>query len=347
MTKPLNRFGLTLAAALLALAGTAAAETPSLPGYTAGAETVRVDVKDGQIDEMSGVVFTQIKKLRSVEQLRMTLLVPRTKTAKPAVIYFPGGGFSSADHEKFIEMRYALARAGFVVAAAQYRPVPTKFPGLVEDGKAAVRYLRAHAAEYGIDPERIGVLGDSAGGYLAEMLATTNGEKGWDKGDWTDVSSDVQAAVSLYGLSDLRNIGEGFSDETNRIHASSNVTEALLLYGPAFAEYPGGTIPSDEKKALFASAIGHVDGSEPPLLLMHGSADRLVSPWQSAHLYEAMKAKNVAGLEYVLVEGAGHGDLTWYQPPVIDRVTAYFVKHLGDPKAAKAVNGKKDAGGNL
>ena len=60
-----------------------------------------------------------------------------------------------------------------------------------------------------------------------------------------------------------------------------------------------------------------------------------------------MKAKNVAGLEYVLVEGAGHGDLTWYQPPVIDRVTAYFVKHLGDPKAAKAVNGKKDTGGNL
>ena len=67
-------------------------------------------------------------------------------------------------------MRHALARAGFVVAAAEYRTVPVKFPALVEDGKAAVRYLRAHADEYGIDPERIGVIGDSAGGYLVQML---------------------------------------------------------------------------------------------------------------------------------------------------------------------------------
>ena len=244
-------------------------------------------------------------------------------------------------------MRYALARAGFVVAAAQYRPVPTRFPGLVEDGKAAVWFLRSHAMELGIDPNKIGVLGDSAGGYLAEMLGTTNGETGWDKGDWQEVNSDVQAVVSLYGLSDLRSVGEGFSDATNAIHAANNVTEVLLLHGPAFAEYPGGTIHTDEAKTLFASAVGHVDGSEPPMLLMHGSADKLVSPWQSAHLFEALQAKNVKGCEYVLVEGAGHGDLPWYQAPVIDRVVAYFVTHLGDPAKAPKLATPTEKGGNL
>lgn len=71
----------------------------------------------------------------------------------------------------------ALAAAGFVVAAAEYRTVPDTFPAPVIDGKAAVRYLREHAAEYGIDPSRIGVLGDSAGGYMAQMLALTNGDQ--------------------------------------------------------------------------------------------------------------------------------------------------------------------------
>lgn len=296
----------TMLSALLAVPAVEAADKPF--GYTEGADIITVPVSDGRIDTISGVIFHQAKSLRAIDQLCMTVMVPRTTAPKPAVIYFPGGGFTSADHEKFIEMRYALARAGFVVAAAEYRPVPTKFPGLIEDGKAAVRFLRAHAKEWGVDPNKIGVLGDSAGGYLVEMLGTTNGEKGWDKGDWTDVSSDVQAVVSLYGLSDLLNIGEGLGEAQEKVHASPAVTEALLVNGPAFRDFPGASIHSDKKKALNASAIGHVDGTEPPFLLLHGSNDRLVSPMQSAHLFEALKAKKVDA-QYVLVEGAQHGDL--------------------------------------
>lgn len=331
-----------LAAALVAPAWSSEGASTAHPfGWTEGATTITVPVTDGRIDTISGVIYRQVKSLRAMEQLRMTVMVPRNEAAKPAIIYFPGGGFTSADHEKFLEMRYALARAGFVVAAAEYRPVPTKFPGLVEDGKAAVRYLRAHAKEWGIDPNKIGVLGDSAGGYLVEMLGTTNGEKGWDTGDWTDVSSDVQAVVSIFGLSDLRSIGEGLGEAQAKVHASPAVTEALLVNGPAFRDYPGASILADEKKALNASAMGHVDGTEPPFLLMHGSADKLVSPLQSAHLYEALKAKKVDA-QYVLVEGAQHGDLPWYQPAVIERVVDFFKAKLGTP--AKGAEGK---GGNL
>ena len=319
------------AACALFAAGTIfAADRADLMGYVPGAEVMKVDVTDGRIDTISGIIYSQIKSQRSIRQLRMTVMTPRTKARKPAVVYFPGGGFTSADHEKFIEMRHALARAGFVVAAAEYRTVPVKFPALVEDGKAAVRYLRAHADEYGIDPERIGVIGDSAGGYLVQMLGATNGEKAFDKGDFTNVSSDVQAVCTIYGISDLTSIGEGLDPAQAKVHASPAVTEALLVHGPAFGKSPGGSILSDREKAMNASSLGHIDGSEPPFLIMHGSGDRLVSPMQSALLALAL-LKAGTDVEYVLVEGAGHGDLPWFQKPVIERVVKFFEKRLGSP----------------
>lgn len=273
------------------------------------------------------MIYSQIKGPRAVRQLRMSFLIPRTAAAKPAIVYFPGGGFTSADHEKFIEMRMALAQAGFVVAAAEYRTVPDTFPAPVQDGKAAVRYLREHAAEYGIDPQRIGVLGDSAGGYLAQMLGVTNGEKTFDKGDYLNQSSDVQAVVTLYGLSNLLNIGAGFPENIQDVHRSPASTEALLVNGAAFRDFPGAAIGKDEKKALNASPMGHINGKKPPFLIMHGSADTLVSPVQSAQLFKAIKQGGNPA-EYVLLEGANHGDLPWYQEPLIHRVVAWFTLTL-------------------
>lgn len=256
-----------------------------LPGDAPGAEVISVSNTRGQIDALNDVVYAQVKQTRAVRQLHMSLLVPRTQALKPAIIYFPGGGFSSADYNKFIEMRMALAEAGFVVAAAEYRVIPDTFPAPVVDGKAAVRYLREHASEYGIDPARIGVLGDSAGGWLSQMLGTTNDEKTFDKGDYLNQSSNVQAVVTLYGISNLLNIGEGFPADIQKVHQSPAVTEALLVNGAAFRDFAGAAITADPKKALAASPMGHLNGKKPPFLIMHGSADTLVSPEQSAQLY--------------------------------------------------------------
>lgn len=343
---PLRLFGALFFGAAMVTANLAQADDKtSLPGYAEGAEVVRVEKTQGQIDQISGVIFSQIKQVRAVTQLEMSLLVPRTKDLKPAIVYFPGGGFTSADHEKFIDLRIELAKAGFVVAAAQYRTVPNKYPALVEDGKAAIRYLREHADEYGIDPARIGVLGDSAGGYVSQMMGMTNGEKQFDKGQFLDKSSDVQAAVTMYGISNLLEIGDGFPEAIAKVHQSPAVTEALLVNGTAFADFPGASIDSNPEKALKASPMGHVDGAKPPFLILHGSADTLVSPKQSVQLYEALKKKGDK-VQYVLVEGAGHGDLTWYQPPVINRVVDWFKGTLGGPiKAAASAPGS--ATGNL
>lgn len=312
-----------LAAASL-LVTTATAQ--DLMGQSPEAQVVDVPVVQGRIDAISGVVYSQVfERGRSVRGLKMTLFVPRTKEKKPAVLYFPGGGFTSADHEKFLEMRYALARAGYVVAACEYRAVPNKFPALLEDAKAAVRWMRAHASEFGVDADRIGLLGDSAGGYVVQMAGATNGEKNWDVGDFKEVSSDVQAVVSIYGISDLTTIGEGIGNES--VHASAAVTEALLLNGPAFKNFAGASVNADPQKAKAASPIGHVDGTEPPFLLMHGSGDKVVSPLQSKKMFEALQNKKVEA-EYVLVRGAEHGDLPWYQPGVISRVVNFFDRHL-------------------
>lgn len=312
-----------LAAASL-LVTTATAQ--DLMGQSPEAQVVDVPVVQGRIDAISGVVYSQVfERGRSVRGLKMTLFVPRTKEKKPAVLYFPGGGFTSADHEKFLEMRYALARAGYVVAACEYRAVPNKFPALLEDAKAAVRWMRAHASEFGVDADRIGLLGDSAGGYVVQMAGATNGEKNWDVGDFKEVSSDVQAVVSIYGISDLTTIGEGIGNEN--VHASAAVTEALLLNGPAFKDFAGASVNADPQKAKAASPIGHVDGTEPPFLLMHGSGDKVVSPLQSKKMFEALQNKKVEA-EYVLVRGAEHGDLPWYQPGVISRVVNFFDRYL-------------------
>ena len=153
-------------------------------------------------------------------------------------------------------------------------------------------------------------------------------EKRFDVGDFTEVSSDVQAAVTIYGISNLMNIGEGYSEKIQEIHASPAVTEALLVYGPAFASFPGASILSDPEKAMDASPMGHVKANMPPFLIMHGSADKLVSPVQSEQLYDALIEKGNK-VDYIVVEGAGHGDLYWYQPDLINRVVDWFKANLG------------------
>ena len=290
-------------------------------------ESMKVEVTEHQIDEIGGVIYSQIQSRRSNRAMRMTLLVPRTAEKKPAIIYFPGGGFTTTDCEKFIEMRFALAKAGFVVAAAEYRVVPNKFPAILEDGKSAVRFLKAHADAYGIDASKIGVLGDSAGGYLSQMVAVTGNEKQFDKGDNLHVDSTVQAAATLYGISDLRNIGAGFDEAIQKVHQSPAVTEALLVNGVAFNEYPGASILSDSDKALAASSLGHIKKNLPPFLIMHGTEDKLVSPVQSEQLYEALKQSGNR-VTYVKVEGAAHGDTVWFQKPIIDKVVTWFKDNL-------------------
>ena len=150
-----------------------------LPGWMEDAEVLDIHRKAPMIRTISEVVYSQIIGKREARQLRMTVLIPDTGAAKPAVLFFPGGGWLGAAKDRFAENRWALAEAGFVVATAEYRTIPAGFPAQVVDGKTALRFLRAHAADFEIDTDRIGVMGNSAGGWLAEMVALSTHTREW------------------------------------------------------------------------------------------------------------------------------------------------------------------------
>lgn len=287
---------------------------------------MRVEVTQPRIDLINEVVYAQYFG-NGTRSLRMTIFMPNTKDPKPCVVYFPGGGFTTSDYGKWSRVRMALALQGFVVAAVEYRPLPFAFPSMLIDGKAAIRYLRAHAEQFGIDTNRIGVMGNSAGGYLAQLVTMTANEREFDVGDFLEYSSEVQACCDIFGPYNFETISEGYSKEVQTWHNSPAASEALLVGGITYGTEPAASIPNNAMKALWASPKGHLHANLPPFLIMHGTADKMVSKYQSEHLYKALKQLNVPA-EFYLLEGAGHGDAPWFQQPVIDLIVGWFKKHL-------------------
>lgn len=289
--------------------------------------SIKVEVTKDKIEVISAVTYSQIFDSKQPCELKMTIFIPLTNTPKPTILHYPGGGFTSANYNILLDLRMALAKAGFVVASAEYRTVPHRYPALIEDAKTAIRFLRAHAEEFSIDQERIGVIGDSAGGYVAQMVGATIGERQFDKGENLGYSSCVKTVVSMYGISNLLNIAAGFAPEIQAIHSSPAVTEALLVNGVAFDTNKGGSIQSDPQKALDASPMGHIKDNMPPYLLMHGNKDHLVSEIQSEQMFVALTdAGNKA--EFIVVDGADHADIHWAQSSIFDIIIEWFNKYL-------------------
>ena len=255
-------------------------------------------------------------------ELHMDIIVPRTSEPLPLIVVYPGGGFKTADRHLYLPMRMALANAGYVVACAEYRTIPDTFPALVEDAKAALRYLQANAKAYNINPDLIGVIGLSAGGYVSNMVGATEGDEGFGP------APKVKAVATLYGISDLRNIGEGLGDEVVAIHESCSSSESLLLNGVAFPGNAPKSVVELADKALKASPMGHLDSPKPPFLLMAGTEDNIVSPIQSKQWFEALRAAGHKA-NLVMIDGAGHeNDPCWAQDEVNDILVRWFDYHL-------------------
>ena len=200
-------------------------------------------------------------------------------------------------------------------------------PEPLEDVKAAIRYLKANADRFGIDPARVGIVGGSAGGYLTAMAGTTSGTTTFDKGENLQVTSDVKAAVDLYGLSDLTQVGADFSEEVQAKHRSAGATEALWVNGsPVFGGRDGGIL-ADKQAAEAANPIHYISKTSAPMLMMHGTADTVVSPSQTDLLYQALQKSGIPSERY-LVTGAAHGGKYWVQEPVLKIITDFFDQYL-------------------
>ncbi|ASS93817.1 alpha/beta hydrolase [Peribacillus simplex] len=312
----------------LLMVGILAVATPLTSAADNKAKMLEVSIKEPSVNLVSDVVYSQqpIYGYSNVP-LEMDILQPEGKKPLPAVVFVPGGGFMSANNDKSVQQRMSISEAGYVVASIEYRVTPqSTFPSPLEDVKAAIRYLRANAEKFNIDPENIVVMGSSAGGYLAAFAGTTNGLAEFDKGENLDQSSDVKAVIDLYGLSDLTRVGYGFSEEVQALHKSSSAPEGMWVNGPSVMS-PGGSIFDNLEKAAKANPITYITKDAPPFLIMHGDKDALVSPNQTEILHENLINKGVDSTYYV-VKGAGHGGTHWVQPKVTKILINFLDKHV-------------------
>jgi len=191
---------------------------------------------------------------------------------------------------EFVEHGYALASLDF----RQSTDAP--FPAMVHDIKAAVRFLRANASEYGYDASRIAITGASSGAHLAQVVGVSNGHPDLEgmEGDFLETSSDVQAIISYFGASDLTTI---LSQST---HFGLNVRE------PALELLLGSAPDENEVLAKLASPVYLVNAGDPPLLLLHGDMDPQMPINQSLQMLGAYKAQGL-DVTFETVHGAVHG----------------------------------------
>ncbi len=208
----------------------------------------------------------------------------------PCVIFIHGGGWHAGDKSKAPVI--ALVPRGYVGISINYRlSAEAKFPAAVEDCKCAVRWVRANAEKYGIDPDRLGVWGTSAGGHLALMVGLADEKAGLEgKGGNEGVSSRVQAVCSWFGPAD-------FTKGANEFEGGTGRSPIAFL---------GGTLKEAPDAYKNASPVTWASADDPPVLMIHGDKDSTVPLTQSQWMLEALEKAGAKG-ELVVVKNAGHG----------------------------------------
>jgi len=218
-------------------------------------------------------------------------LNPAIKWRMPLVIFIHGGGWSGRSKTDGLFYADAFLQKDYAYASVDYRLSDTAvFPAQIEDVKAAVRYLRAHAADYHIDPDRIGVMGHSAGGHLASLLGTTNDDPQFNTGDNLNVSSSVQAVCDMSGPVNF-------------------LTPAPAL-APMLAKLLGGPVGEKQDLAKLASPINHISSKNAPFLILHGDSDSGV-PKEESQEFAAALQKAGTPVQLVLLPGQPHNLNLW------------------------------------
>jgi len=246
--------------------------------------------------------------------------------SRPVVIWIHGGGWRGGEREP--NPNPMLARRGFVTASVSYRlSVEAIFPAQIHDVKAAIRFLRASAIRWGIDPDRIGIWGHSAGGHLAALAAVSAGIPGLEgEGGWADESSEVQAAAPMSPPTDFLvdwYRESGMPPHEDGLSAIAELLDGLDLDDPVIRE-----------RAALASPIAMVSARTAPMLVVHGTEDDLVPIGQARKLVEALLE---AGAEASLLElpGIDHSMEAMIGPedgtitPVRKEIVDFFVRMLG------------------
>ncbi|MHC4567984.1 MAG: alpha/beta fold hydrolase, partial [Planctomycetota bacterium] len=272
---------------------------------------------------------------------RLDLAMPEapSETPRPAIVFVHGGGWRSGDkrRENFLRPTLDFAAKGYVCVTVNYRLLnETSIAGCVEDVKCAVRWLRAHADQYGVDPKRIGAYGNSAGAHLVAMLGLCPPSAGLEgDGPWKEHSSMVQAVVAS-------------ATPTSFLVPMNDRVRKQITENSNNRQQRGSTRPADGKSARSRfggmsqelrkkiSPMTYVGGDAPPFLLVHADADRTVGVYQSDNFVKALReagAKDVTYMRYT--DGSGHGVFGAKIAQTGPAREKFFARTLGNPSQAQ------------
>ena len=245
----------------------------------------------------------------------------------PVVFYVHGGGFAIGDkRDGMLAPSLVGLERGYAVVSVNYRmSCEAIFPAAVNDVKAALRWTKAHAADYCLDPRRIVAFGGSAGGHLAAMLGVSAGyplfvEPAFGNTDQTD---DVQAVIDWFGPTDFLAMDGQLAESClwSLNHGSELSPESVYL---------GATITEVPDLVAASNPITYVSGAMAPILIQHGTMDCLVPYQQSVEFARVIEERvGRERFELELLEGAGHGDPRFETPENMKRVFDFIDSHLG------------------
>jgi acetyl esterase/lipase len=257
---------------------------------------------------------------------RLDLYLPEKGGDKPLplLVWIHGGGWLGGS--KGENPGAALtARGEYASASVEYRfSDKAVFPAQIQDCQAAVRFLRANASKYNVDPDHIGVWGASAGGHLVALLGTAGGAGAFPKiGENRDTSDRVQAVIDLFGPADFTTVKAQAAGD-KRAKSIFNFDDTTNPYARLIGARIGGERPEAEKAV---SPVTYVSKDDPPFLIVHGDADTLVPYAQGVELQAALRK---SGVDAVLqpVPAAGHGGPAFTSPAANRLYQRFFDKHL-------------------
>ena len=269
---------------------------------------LKVDKKEDVIALASEIVYGQRVEWCGAtwRPLCLSLMRPRQffyydpKKTLPVIIFLCGGGFTNVDRNVWIPELTWFAKRGYAVVSVEYSVTArTRFPMQIEDIKQAIRYIRAHANEYGLDTERMVIWGESAGAYLGVFTALSSNHKEYEVGEYLDQKSTVNGAIAFYTPADM-----SFVDK--------NVDNLAT--------------PVDVDKYISLPSL--IDESAPPIAIFHGTEDSQVPLEQGLKLYDALQAKGIKSDIYVL-EGAEHADAPFIQEEVKELILNFIKDTIG------------------
>jgi acetyl esterase/lipase len=260
------------------------------------------------------------------KNLALDVYMPTGVAAPPLIVWVHGGAWQNNTKA---DTRTELVDRGFALASVDFRQsTEARFPAMVHDIKAAIRFLRAKAKDFGYRSDRIAIAGTSSGAHLAALVGVTNGHKELEGtlGSFISESSAVQAIVSYYGASNLTTI------------LAQSTPYGVGMRAPAL-KLLLGALPDDTRElARLASPVMHVDRSDPPLFLLHGDQDPQM-PINQSHELEGAYEQLGLDVFFDVVHGAAHGDRggepRFFSKERVDRVTAFLRRTIGEPVGSR------------